>query len=91
MTVIISSNEYRSDIQIDGAIKGAVSVGDIIATDRDTCIERKEINDFASSCASPHMWDQARHMKMNYGQSVVIIVGYLEKLSYRNKKKIFQY
>jgi len=87
MRILISSNE-RSNLEIENAEYVHLLVGDITAEGSDTVIERKTINDLATSCSSPHMWEQLKNMRANYKRSVVAIVGYLEELNYKNKLKI---
>lgn len=86
--IIMSSNE-RSLAYIQDMVFGKVEVGDVISLDRESVIERKQVDDFCKSCSSPHMWDQVRAMRMNYKHRYIIIVGHFpEDVSWRNKQNI---
>lgn len=68
-------------------IRKALPFGDIACGNM--IIERKEINDFASSLTSPRLWEQVQKMLENKDYiSTIIISGTEDNLAQRNLKTI---
>ncbi len=79
---IIKAREKGHTIEESALDFGDLKCGDIV-------VERKEINDFASSATSSRLWDQILKMKENPSYTTMFVVsGDVSKLNFHNKNKI---
>ncbi len=77
-------NERRQALEKNGAftlIDKHLEIGDIIAPQKNICIEVKTISDFYGSITgNNHMFIQASNMAANYENRNIIVIGYFTKL-----------